>query len=424
MKKRNQTYGRLSVEFLNYLEKLKYAQKTVEGYRYRINHIRKMLPKGNLTLYNYEAWQLLVESLSGNKQWNVQESYVHSLLFTADAIFEYGLTGSFTARNANSSTAKLEFGAFSGDINKYLDSLRAKLYAGNSIKEHCKNAVRLQEFLVYRGTKKLSDINKETVIEYVRSLGSQGESSCYRILCCTRVFLKYLNDTGILSQDLSYVIPKLGAPQPKKVPSIYSGEEVSKLLASINRASPVGKRNYAIILLATRLGLRAGDISTLEFSHVKWEKNLIEKQQQKTGNLLSLPLLAEVGNALVDYIKYGRPESNSSRIFLQARPRFEPLRAQAVCSVFSNLSNKGGVLAKPGRKHGPHAFRHSLVSELLSYSTPFPIIKEILGHKSSESTMMYARIDLKSLNQCVLNVSPIPPHRFDTYALSKGGPND
>lgn len=180
------------------------------------------------------------------------------------------------------------------------------------------------------------------------------------------------------------------------------------LIASIDRTSPKGKRDYAMVLITARLGLRATDVCCLAFKNIRWDQSLILLNQQKTDKKIELPLLLEIGEAIIDYLKYGRPESELPYIFLQVNSPYDRLNRSTLHSIISLYLRRAGIQYKNKRKHGPHALRHSLAGVLLQNKIPVPVISEVLGHKNTESTRYYLRIDLNSLRQCALEVPPVP----------------
>jgi integrase len=158
-----------------------------------------------------------------------------------------------------------------------------------------------------------------------------------------------------------------------------------------------------MILLASRLGLRASDIAHLTFGNIDWENSAIIFSQFKTGKMIELPLLVDVGEAIIDYLKYGRKKSESPRVFLYTRAPFTAMTNSAVAGALGRTVDESGV-DTAGRKHGPHAMRHSLASRFLENQESMPIISEALGHQSTTTTMSYLRIDAESLRKCALNV--------------------
>jgi integrase len=229
-------------------------------------------------------------------------------------------------------------------------------------------------------------------------------------------FFAHLYSNGHIPHALSLNIPKVNYQKSAHLPTTFTKEEISNLLTSVDRASPTGKRDYAILLLAIKLGMRSSDIRGLTFDNILWDKNIITFTQRKTGKDIMLPLLPEIGNAIIDYLKYGRPESAESFCFLQALSPYRPLHYTAVGAIANRNLARARINLR-GRKHGPHALRHSFASRLLSEKTPLPIISEAMGHSRTQSTMTYLRIDIDTLRQCALEV---PTLAFSFYP-KRGG---
>ena len=202
----------------------------------------------------------------------------------------------------------------------------------------------------------------------------------------------------------------------EKLPSFYSAEEVHQVESSVLRASKMGKRNYAMILLATRLGLRASDIASFQLSAINWDKSIITLTMSKTDKIIELPLLADVGNALIDYLRYGRPNSNLKTVFIAGHAPYGSITSISVSSAISKIILQSGINTE-GKRHGSHSMRHSLASILLKNGTTLPVISEVLGHSNTQTTMTYLKIDITSLMQCALPVSQV----LDNFYNQKGG---
>jgi integrase len=170
------------------------------------------------------------------------------------------------------------------------------------------------------------------------------------------------------------------------------------------------------VLITARLGLRATDVCCLTFENIQWEQSLIVLNQKKTGERIELPLLSEIGEAIIDYLKYGRPESDLPYIFLHVNHPYDRLNSSTLHSIVSLYLRRAGIHYEEERRHGPHALRHSLAGVLLAKKTPIPVISEVLGHRSTESTRFYLRIDLNSLRQCALEVPPVSPAFYEGRA--------
>jgi integrase len=142
---------------------------------------------------------------------------------------------------------------------------------------------------------------------------------------------------GTLQKDLSAELPKIHVPRDATIPSVWDHELIVRLLGPVDRSSAKGKRDYAILLLACRLGLRAGDLGTLKLDHLRWAESTIEITQAKTGTPLRLPLSSEVGEALIDYLKSDRPQTTHREVFLKVIPPFDPFTKTTICTTLSRI---------------------------------------------------------------------------------------
>lgn len=251
--------------------------------------------------------------------------------------------------------------------------------------------------------------------ELAKFLSSKQNSSAH-VLGTIRRFFSYMYDEHIINTDLAVLLEGIRPKRYEKHPSYYDKEEVMKIEQAVDRTSALGKRDYAIILLASRLGLRSSDISRLTFSDLDWDANKIRIVQYKTQKPLTLPLLSDVGNAIIDYARYGRPKTDISNIFVTAYKPYGQISSAGMSSLVTNYIYKAGIQPK-GRHTGSHSLRRSLATTLLENDIMLPVISECLGHSCSTSTMYYLGIDVKSLLKCSLEV---PLVREDFYN-QKGG---
>lgn len=224
-----------------------------------------------------------------------------------------------------------------------------------------------------------------------------------RIVSDMRSFLRFLTMRGILQKDLSETLPKIRLARDAKIPSVWEQELMVRLLAAVDRSSAKGKRDYAILLLACRLGLRAGDIRTLKLDQLHWEDSTIEVTQSKTATPLTLPLTSEVGDALIDYLKSGRPQTTHREVFLKVNPPFDPFAGNNLHHIVTYWRLLAGIRFRTPQKRGAHSLRHTLATRLLEKGTPFTTIAEILGHSSLESTRIYAKADVEALRSVALD---------------------
>ena len=256
------------------------------------------------------------------------------------------------------------------------------------------------------------NLDNAAISRFVASLQNTQIYVCVPV----RRFLRYLFEMNLTKTDLSIPLYSIKSHRAEKLPSAYSIKEISKMDASIDKSGPVGKRDYAIFLLASRLGLRASDICSLQFCNLDWDRNVINLVQCKTQKEIELPLLAVIGDSIIDYICNSRPKSESKTIFLTANPPHTTISVPGLSSIVSHIILKAGIDTKT-RHHGAHCLRHSLATQLMEQGTTLPIISETLGHSNSQSTMIYLSVDVNGLLRCSLDVPPVP----DRFYMQRGG---
>ena len=259
-------------------------------------------------------------------------------------------------------------------------------------------------FLHCRKGRTLEEIQVPDLSEFVSYRDHLIPKSVARIVSDVRSFLRFLTMRGILQRDLSEELPRIRVPRDAAIPSVWEHELLIRLLAAVDRSSAKGKRDYAMLLLACRLGLRAGDIRVLKLDQLHWTEATIEVTQSKTGVPLILPLTGEVGDALIDYLKSGRPATAQREVFLKVSPPFDHFSADSsLHHVVTYWRRLAGIRFRTAQKRGMHSLRHTLATRLLQKGTPFPTIAEILGHTSLESTRIYAKADVESLRGVALD---------------------
>jgi integrase/recombinase XerD len=267
---------------------------------------------------------------------------------------------------------------------------------------------RFAQYLVDHQVHSVPEIDVPHIQGFIQACAADFRTATvYCTSCALRVLFRYLYEQQLLSRNLALVVPSVKCTKKSKVPSAYSQEEIQQLLSCIDRGNPKGTRDYAMVLIAVRLGLRASDICRLTFDNFKWESNTIELVQKKTDKCIVLPLLNDVGEAVIDYIKYGRPTVRDREIFLRLSAPIGPMKPPTLHSIVTFYMNKAEILIPEGKKHGPHALRHSLASALLNNDTPMPVISEILGHTDSQTTSAYLKIDILHLRDYALDVPPV-----------------
>jgi integrase len=223
-------------------------------------------------------------------------------------------------------------------------------------------------------------------------------------LCAVRSLLRFAATDGLIDEGVLGTVPAVRSVRQARIPSVWDLADVAKVVEAIDRANPSGKRDYAIVLLICRLGLRAVDVKRLEFGDLDWPGNQLSVVQAKTGRRVVLPLLKDVGWAIIDYIRDGRPVSDCPQVFLRHTAPVGPFSDQDhLHQILVKHARAAHVGLGEQRRHGMHSLRHTLATRLLEDGTPVERISEILGHQSVESTGVYLKSSLRLLAQCALD---------------------
>ena len=232
------------------------------------------------------------------------------------------------------------------------------------------------------------------VLEKSRSCGWGTAKNCATVV---RMFLRFLIAEGQCAVGLDAAIPTVAHWRLASLPRNLPGKDVERLIASCDRASAVGRRDRAILLLLARLGLRAGDVAHLRLTDIDWKDASIQVCG-KGHRHARLPLTQEVGQAIVAYLKKGRPRTNADTLFVSARAPIRPFTSYcAVSSIVDRHLRRAGVV-RPSRG-AAHLLRHSLATSMLRQGTSLQDIATILRHSSIETTQIYAKVDIPSLRQ-------------------------
>ncbi|WKV08585.1 site-specific integrase [Thermoanaerobacterium sp. CMT5567-10] len=406
------SFEKSATEFLLYLRQIPFSQSRINLYERGINQISEFIKQYQATAYSADICNKYIDAILDGRKYDSISRLEKDYIRVATALLQHKTTGAISYRIKRQ---KYELTGEIGDtIYKFVEYRRKRNFSEDTIAGSLIYLSRFYEHLRRQGVQTISELNQQVLISFVNSLGFYSKATIHCTLCALRVFLRYLYNEHLFGKDLSYLISKDGYRKEAKLPTSYTKEEVEHLLASVDRGNPKGKRDYVMLLLAARLGLRASDICGLKFANIIWDQNLIVLIQQKTKKRIELPILQEVGNAIIDYMKYGRPISDSPFIFLKLYPPYDRLAEPTLHSIVSTYLNKAGIKNISIKKHGLHALRHSLAGILLEKKTPLPVISEVLGHESTESTKSYLRIDMPALRQCALEVPPLNKSFYGT----------
>ena len=280
-------------------------------------------------------------------------------------------------------------------LEAYADHCRRSGLRESSVQLYRKLSLRFLKGLEDAGVTEAADIGPHEVSCACLAL----KSNYY--LSTIHTFLRFLAEEGYTQRDYSYIVPLFKRPQP--MPPVYSETEIRRIEAAVDKQGPHGKRDHAALLLATRLGIRGGDIATLTFNELDFKREMIYLTQQKTAVPLALPMLPEIKEALWDYIEHERASSDSEYVFLSLKPPFSHISVQLLGKLTSTAIRSADI-EPGGRKCGPHAFRASLASSMVNDDVPYEVVRNTLGHTDVNAIKSYAKLDVERLRVYALAV--------------------
>ena len=393
-------------DFLGALRKVGYSEATIRKYKKTCRLFVVYMDINDIQDCNVEAVNLFLKTIPQEKT-----QLIHGTNYQLLSFVSYLTNGIIQKPSVRYIIRKLS-GEIGDTMTRFLHILEEQRLSPKTIDAYERVFSYFLRHLSLRNVFHVSDIGENDVLTFI----SSSQNSKQRVLTTMRVFCRYLYEQKLINKNIDYVIGGNRYIVKEKLPSIYTREEVLQIESSVNQSTSVGKRDYAMLLLATRLGLRSSDIAGLQFSNLDWDRNIIRLIQYKTKREIELPLLKDVGEAIINYVKYGRPSSSSKQIFLSSLAPYNPVNG-AVVSLSVKKIISHSKIDTTDRKKGPHAMRHTLASQLLRNGVSLPVISETLGHKSTQTTMSYLRIDIDGLMKCTLEVPDVPSE----FYTQKGG---
>lgn len=305
------------------------------------------------------------------------------------------------------------YGKIGAEMIDFLYHLKAERRSKNTVNGHHRFLLHFLNYLSDNNITELSAITPNVLFDYF----STDMPAKKHALGTVRYAFNYWFTFGKVDGPVLKVFDMIKILEKEPLVSVYQEDEIAQIIKSVRHCDPVGKRNYAMLMLAVYYGLRASDIAALKIDNLDFDKNKIKLIMVKTGKFISLPMRAEVGNALKDYLLNGRVnKSKTPYVFLASVAPFKPVTNKCVSTTLRLIIAKSGVNTN-GRKSGPHIFRHSLASSMLYNNESYPVISEVLGHVYTPTTMEYLRIDITSMLKCALEVPAVP----DEFYSQKGG---
>lgn len=395
---------------LELLNRYNYNEETIKFYMREWNKLKNFLLKQyNDTDFSIEKGMLYLENQYGivtnyNKE-ELSRQRVQ-LIRVIHLLEDYQLHGVLTRRYYSSKNPIKLNEYYDCALKKFSEEINHTELSNSTKMHYIRITEMFMDFLMQKHINDLHDINLAICNDYICTLAGYKFKTVEQQVCGMRYLLRYLKEKEIIFEDISSKITMPNISKTAKIPQGWTAEEVRKILDVIDTNSPLGKRDYAMILLAAVLGLRIGDIKRLTFSNFDWKAKKLNLVQHKTHQPLSLDIPPKVGWAVIDYIKNGRPHVEDTQvIFIKHLAPFAPFDERNNLNyTFAKYVHKAGLSLKKGQRVGYHSLRHSAASLMLENGAEITMISEILGHSDTDVTSIYLKTDIKKLSECVLSL--------------------
>ena len=298
---------------------------------------------------------------------------------------------------------------FKQAVPAYLDFLRK--HRGLSARTLSKRAFQLilfTEYLERIGVRTWKDAQPSSLRAFlVTQLNAIKPATRLSYASTFRSFHRWAYVHGLLERDYSAAAAAVRQYRLVGIPDLLADDEVAALLQAVDRSTALGKRDYAILVLAARYGMRPSDIRQLSLDHIDWRDRQIALGQAKTGRPLILPLLPEVQDALIDYLRAGRPQTAFRNVFVRHLAPYESFAPKNnLSTIFQAALRRAGLDQRQGRK-GIYLLRHTLASRLLRAGSSIKTIADVLGHVRLDSTLVYTKVDLTNLETVALSIEEL-----------------
>jgi site-specific recombinase XerD len=270
----------------------------------------------------------------------------------------------------------------------------------SSIKQYRFHLHQFAAYLKRIGIDDLTKLSPTVLSGFIAEYGPRVAWTTLRNACGTlRVFLRYLHREGVVDKDFSPLVEFPLSYRHAHVPRSIPWDQVEQVLASVDRRSICGKRDYAMLLLLATYGLRACEVAALTLDDLDWHNERLKIRDRKAGNTTTYPLSAVVGAAIVDYLKNARPATAHREVFMRTAAPLAPIGHAAVVARAGHFIRKAGISVP---RPGSHVLRHSCVQRLLNAHFSLKHIGDYVGHRSASSTQIYGKIAIEQLREVAI----------------------
>jgi integrase/recombinase XerD len=384
-----------------------YSISTIKGHRGVLNNLLRFMKENNFTKLNEEVGMAYIREKTGTKMvgfWGTSNPKTNRVMKPVQNLLLFLETGElsfFMRSHIRPFTCPL---GFEKEYQQFQREYQERNYADATIV--CNNNI-VHQLLLYLDEKGISTSEEITSSHITKFLANYAESKpkyVATVLYVLRNYLTFLKEAGFIGTELASSLPHVRILRNAFIPHSWKTEDVKKLLSAIDRGDPKGKRDYAILLLIIRLGLRVSDIRRMQLSNLNWNRKIISIIMQKTSKALELPILDDIGWAIIDYLKNGRPQTTCNRLFVRHRAPFDAFgENECFQRELRRYMEAAGIVIPEGINCGMHSLRSTLAKNMLEAKAPLPVISGTLGHQNINTTSIYIKIDIEGLRKCTLD---------------------
>lgn len=399
---KNQPVEALTYGLLEQLQLKFYGKDTLNNYRRILKNLMVYMQQKKIPAYSPEIGNAFIEDYISTHR--IKVSFQKTIRTVIRRLSDYSEGRKYSPQRKKL-PAKLpeNYAVF---LKDYLFFCKQDGNRSRTIKKKRKFCEDFLIFLIALGCNDIRDMNSTQISKACLRFRNKD---AWAVIC---MFIKYLYRENVIKYDYSTLIPHY--TRTFVIPTTYSEKEILRFEKAIDKTSKIGIRDYAMLLLATRLGLRSGDIARLTFDEIDFESNSIHLIQEKTLQPIDLPLFPEIKDAISDYLKNARPRvDDESHIFLRQNAPYQGITTSALRFATTKYFRKAGIDIS-GKKHGVHTFRSSLASSMVNYQVPYAVVRKVLGHKDPDAIKHYARIDIERLRDYATTV-PEPSGVFEVF---------
>ena len=384
----------LSQDLLEWLRSQSYGADSLNKHRQLANKIRKFMVANGISKYTTAVGDAFFENYCFKRDvCNHHKKRIKMIVYRLNDCIAGKMPGLRRITHVGGDPLTDQFAAI---FEKYIGWCEIHGSKASTIREKSKHCGDFLRHLANLGCTTINNMTPEQIYSACLVFNNKNAWSHVRML------LRYLCENCYVSRDYSSLVPHYR--RPFVMPSVYTEEEIIRMEAVIDRTSKTGIRDYAMVLLAARYGLRAGDIVKLSFQNLDFERCNIRLIQEKTGQLWEAEMFPDVKNALLHYINNVRIHTDSETVFLRRRAPFCGISISSLSDAVNRYFIMAGI-NPDGRKRGSHALRSSLASSMVNNNVPYEVVRKVLGHADPNAIKHYAKIDVERLREYAI---PVP----------------